>query len=97
MNKKQDIINIYGFEKPKVIIQEGRNFLIVKESKNKKDTDNLGVVINDKKENDINELKITNNIDCKIKNNKFGGDLFYNKYLKYKNKYLKLKNKLKLF
>ena len=92
-NKNKKYLHV-NMTKPKIIIQEGRDFLIVKETKNKNDEKNHGIIVN--KKDDFTELKITDNINEKIKLNMLGGndDIYYNKYLKYKYKYLELKNKL---
>jgi len=83
-------VNISGLKKPKIKLQEGRNFMIIKDTVNKNNKDNLGVVITEG-EKDI-EIKVMNNIekdyDPAIEG---GGDYYYEKYMKYKIKYLALK------
>jgi hypothetical protein len=83
-------LQISGIQKPKFIMQRGRNFTIIKESINKDDRDNIGLIINKNEEED---LIIKNNINEDLPQ-LGGGENYYNKYLKYKNKYLALKNKL---
>ena len=78
-------LNIDGLEKPEVIMQNGRSFTIIKESKYVNDDKNVGLIIDKNKK----EITIKNNINRDI--TLLGGDKYYNKYLKYKIKYLKLK------
>jgi hypothetical protein len=89
---KQNLI--VNLEKPKIILQEGRKFLVIKQSKYSNDEKNIGVVIRNK-DYGIN-LTVTNNINDQLNKNQLGGnnDFYYQKYLKYKSKYLELKNKL---
>ena len=95
LKKKKYDFNISGFKEPKIIIQEGRNFTIVKETRNKNDKDNLGVVIT---ENGETEVKVMNNINQDFEPRMAGGDAhYYDKYMKYKIKYLALKKQISLF
>jgi hypothetical protein len=89
LKKNKYDFNISGLKEPKIIIQEGRNFTIVKETRNKNDKDNLGVVINEGAET---EIKVMNNINQDFEPRMAGGDAhYYEKYMKYKIKYLALK------
>jgi hypothetical protein len=95
LKKNKYDFNISGLKEPKIIIQEGRNFTIVKETRNKNDKDNLGVVINEGAET---EIKVMNNINQDFEPRMAGGDAhYYEKYMKYKIKYLSLKEKGSLF
>jgi len=85
--KKQEYLQINGFKKPNIIIQEGRDFTIIKETIHKDDSKNIGVIMKDNKK----DIKIEDDLNSKIRY--MGGvDIYYQKYLKYKNKYLSLKN-----
>jgi len=87
--KKKEYLDIAGFKKPKVIIQEGRDFTIITETVNKDDSKNIGVIIKDHSK----DIKIEDSLNTKAKY-MGGGDIYYEKYLKYKNKYLRLKNQI---
>ena len=88
LSKKDKYMDIYGIEKPRIIIREGQNFTIIKETKNKDDNKNLGVIL--KKDS----IEIGNSITSRI--NQLGGYNYYSKYLKYKQKYNQLKADLLL-
>jgi len=92
LKKKKYDFNISGLKEPKIIIQEGRNFTIVKETRSKNDKDNLGVIIN---EGDETEIKVMNNLNQDFEPRMAGGDAnYYGKYMKYKIKYIELKAQL---
>ena len=85
ISRNTEYLDIYGIDKPKVIIREGQPFTVVKETRNKDDNKNIGVIL--KK----NYVEIANGLNSRI--NQLGGDNdYYYKYLKYKIKYLDLKN-----
>jgi hypothetical protein len=84
ISRKTEYLDIYGIDKPKVIIREGQPFTVVKETKNKDDNKNIGVIL--KK----NYVEIANGLTSRI--NQLGGENdYYYKYLKYKQKYNQLK------
>jgi len=61
-NEKKNLrMDIGGMDKPQIIIREGQNFTIVKETKNKDDEKNIGVIKTQKI--DGLEIKIMNNIN----------------------------------
>ena len=83
-------ISVYGMKKQEIIIPNGRDFMVIKESVHKDDKHNVGLVFKGK---DL--ITIETDLNEKIK--KMGGSQdYYNKYLKYKNKYLQLKSSVKL-
>ena len=83
-------ISVYGMKKQEIIIPNGRDFMVIKESAHKDDKYNVGLVFKGK-----NLITIETDLNEKIK--KMGGSQdYYNKYLKYKNKYLQLKSSAKL-
>ena len=83
-------ISVYGMKKQEIIIPNGRDFMVIKESVHKDDKHNVGLVFKGK---DL--ITIETDLNEKIK--KMGGSQdYYNKYLKYKNKYLQLKSSAKL-
>jgi hypothetical protein len=107
--KISDILNISGFKDPKIVTQNGRSFMIIKEGrkiktfndfknfkdrKEKDENKDIGLVFN--KVGDDIKLGIEDNISDKLYNKSyFGGDnSYYNKYLKYKTKYIELKKLL---
>jgi hypothetical protein len=108
--KINDSVDIYGFKDPKIVIQEGRNFMIVKEGRQIKtfnDFKNLKDRKDKYKNKDIgivftgdNDKKIDfhDNITDKLYSQSYfgGGNNFYDKYLKYKTKYIELKKSLNL-
>jgi len=87
--KRKEYLDIAGFKNPKIIIQEGRDFTIVTETIHKDDSKNIGVIIKDNNK----DIKIEDSLYTKSKY-MGGGDIYYQKYLKYKNKYLSLKNQI---
>jgi hypothetical protein len=97
-NEKNNLkMDINGMEKPQIIIREGQNFTIVKETKNKNDEKNIGVIKT--KNIDGLEIDVRTDINEFLKYKKIiGGEYnnilkinYYKKYLKYKIKYLNLK------
>ena len=107
--KISDILNISGFKDPKIVTQNGRSFMIIKEGrkiktfndfknfKDRKEKDknkDIGLVLN--KVDDAIKIGIEDNITDKLYNKSYfgGGDNYYNKYLKYKKKYIELKKLL---
>ena len=106
----RESVDIFGYKEPKIVLQEGRNFMVVKEGrkiksfndykndKDKKEKDNLkdtGLIF--KKNNDTIKMDIRDNInDVLYKQRILGGANinYYDKYIKYKTKYNQLKNKL---
>ena len=89
ISRKTEYVDIYGIEKPKIIIREGQPFTVVKETKNKDDNKNIGVIL--KK----NYVEIANDLTSRIKQLGGNNDYYY-KYLKYKQKYNQLKADLLL-
>ena len=109
--KISDILSISGFKDPKIVTQNGRSFMIIKEGrkiktfndfknfkdrKKKDDNKDIGIVFN--KIDDAIKIGIEENITDKLYNQSYfgGSNNYYNKYLKYKTKYIELKKSLNL-
>ena len=106
----RESVEIYGYKEPKIVLQEGRNFMVVKEGrkiksfndykndKDKKEKDNLkdtGLIF--QKNSDTIKLEVKDNITDVLYNQRILGGSninYYDKYIKYKTKYIQLKNKL---
>jgi hypothetical protein len=75
----------------KIIIPNGMNTTIIKQTIHKDDSKNLAVVMKDATKQDKGSIEVmpANNIQLYG-----GGDGYYKKYLKYKSKYIALKNSL---
>ena len=103
-----DSIDIYGFKDPQIVMQEGRNFIIVKEGrkiktfndfkklkdrKEKYENKDIGIVFTG---NDEKKIDFHENITDKLYNKSYfgGSNNYYEKYIKYKTKYIELKRSL---
>jgi hypothetical protein len=76
----------------KIIIPNGMNMTIIKQTHNKDDSKNLAIVIKDADNKNDAQLIVTKGIEGRIDQLGGGSDGYYKKYLKYKNKYIRLRN-----
>jgi len=75
----------------KIIIPNGMNMTIIKQTLHKDDSKNLAVVMKNADSKNEAQLLVTKGIEGRIDMLGGGSDGYYKKYLKYKNKYISLK------